>query len=175
MFRKRGYRATSMRDLASEVGMEAASLYNHIRSKQEILQELLLQVANRFTRQMARIKEASNTSLEKLEKLVEVHVQMTIDHTDAIALIPNEWVHLTEPALGEFTRLRDEYEKDFLQIIKDCIENGYLQPVNPRIALFSILSTLRWLYAWYNRNKDFDPGQLKDEMVRCLIDGLKRS
>ena len=56
MFREKGFSATSMRDLAETIGIEAASLYNHIRSKNEILEAICFEVANRF-----------NTHLETIE------------------------------------------------------------------------------------------------------------
>jgi len=48
LFREKGFKAASMRDLAEAVGVEAASLYNHIKSKTELLHELCFSVANRF-------------------------------------------------------------------------------------------------------------------------------
>ena len=59
LFRLKGYKATSMRDIAQEVGMEAASLYNHISNKQEILAELMMHIAELFTDGMENIQKSS--------------------------------------------------------------------------------------------------------------------
>ena len=59
LFREKGYRGTSMRDIAKSVGLEAASLYNHIDSKQQILSELLMRLAHLFTEQMDEVNALS--------------------------------------------------------------------------------------------------------------------
>ncbi|MEL7147902.1 MAG: TetR/AcrR family transcriptional regulator [Bacteroidota bacterium] len=174
LFRKKGYKATSVRDIAQHVGMEAASLYNHIKSKQEILSELLLEMAHLFTKGMEAIDSSSYTPIIKLERLISMHVKFAVEHTDSISLITNEWVHLEGHTYQEFVDLRDTYERKFEQIIKDCVDQGYFAPVNTEIALFSILSTLRWLYSWYTKNKNMNPVELEKEFIHCLLDGLKK-
>lgn len=162
-----------MRDIAREMGIEAASLYNHISSKQLILKELLLQIATLFTVGMKEVTESDNSPILKLEALIKLHVQLTVDHTNAISLIPNEWIHLKEPYIKDFLQLRDTYEKDFRAIIKTCIQDNHLTASDPDLALFSILSTLRWLYSWYSKHKDIDVEVLKKELIKNLIYGLK--
>jgi TetR/AcrR family transcriptional regulator, cholesterol catabolism regulator len=169
MFRKRGYQATSMRDIAKELGMEAPSLYNHIRSKQQILSELLLMVADEFTQGMAKVKRSVGPESAQLEQLVKLHVDITMEHSDAVSLLTGEWVHLEKEVAEEFIKKRDAYEQDFRTILKASIEKGHLEKVDVELALFSILSTLRWLYSWCGRNPEVNRRKLEKQMVKILL------
>ena len=173
-FRKKGYLATSMRNIAEEAGIQAPSIYNHFKKKHVILEELLMGIAQEFTKNMKDIKSSSISALEKMEKVIELHVRLTVEHTDAIALVTSEWIHLEEPALKKYTRLRNKYEKDFKTIIEEGKKKKEFQEVDTDLAMFSILSTLRWLYSWYSKNKSSNPEELKVQMIRCLLDGLKK-
>ena len=174
LFRQKGYKATSVRIIASELGMEAASLYNHISSKQEILKELLLEMAGLFTTGMNSIEISDADSFQKLENLVALHVHLTFEFPNEIALITGEWVHLEEPAYGQYITLRNEYEQKFKSIIRQGMEDGHLENTDIDIALFSILSTLRWLYSWVSRHKEISPEMLEKEMKRTLLEGVKK-
>jgi len=169
LFRKRGYTATSMRDIASELSMEAPSLYNHISGKQQLLEELLMMVAEAFTAGMKEVKESKLDNIEKLEHLIRLHVDITVSHTDAVSLLTNEWVHLEGDMASTFAKLKDKYEEDLRKIMKACIKDGSLEQVNVDLALFSMLSTLRWLYSWYTRNPNVNKIELEREMVRLLV------
>lgn len=172
LFREKGYQATSMRDIAKAVGIQGASLYNHIKSKQELLVELLLFIANLFTKEMNEINKSSLPPVEKIKRLIGLHVKYTAEHTDAISIIASEWVHLEEPVSSQYLNLRNAYERKFEKIIADCIKEGSFEKVNTKIALFSILSTLRWLYSWYSNQKNINPIELEQEMIHCLLTGL---
>ena len=175
LFRKRGFKATSMRDIAEAVGIKAASIYNHIKSKQELLSELLMEIAIVFTKEMRMIQQTSLDAKQKLERLIALHVRLTIEHTDAIALIAGEWVHLEEEEKLQYVRLRDEYENQFKSIIEQGKAEGLFKQLDTEIILFSTLSTLRWLYSWYSRNRDFDPIELEQQMTACLIHGMLKN
>lgn len=161
-----------MRDIAREVGMEAASLYNHISSKQLILSDLLMEIAKLFTQGMEEIDSSENSDQKKLEALISLHVDITAAHTDSISLLPSEWVHLQEPNLKEYIGLRDAYERKFRTITESVIDRGGIE-MDSDIALFSILSTLRWLYSWYTKYKVEDIDKLKADLIQNLIHGLR--
>jgi AcrR family transcriptional regulator len=174
LFRKKGYQATSVRMIAAGLGMEASSLYNHISSKQEILRELLLNTAELFTAGLSEIEQSPKNIFEKLESLVALHIQLTLEFPNQISLITGEWVHLEEPALQQYIKLRNEYEHRFKSIISQGMKEEYLDQMDVDIALFSILSTLHWLYSWVGRHKNIDRADLEIQMKKCLLTGLKK-
>ena len=174
LFRKQGYKATNMRQLAEAVGVKAASLYNHISNKEELLQELLMDMAHLFTKSMSTVKSSSLAPVQKLERLIADYVRYTVEYTDAISLLTGEWVHLADRPKKEFLKLRDNYEDGFRQILNECIQAGDFKKIDVDIALFSTLSTLRWLYSWYSKHQQTNPLELERQVTRLLIDGLRK-
>ena len=65
LFKEKGYSAVTMRDLAAEMGIKAASLYNHITSKQDILQTIIISLAEEFTEGMNKVIRSEKSSIEK--------------------------------------------------------------------------------------------------------------
>lgn len=173
LFRKSGYSATTMRMIAKAAGMEAASLYNHISSKQDLLEELLFSVAGAFTEGMSGIERLKSDPYQKLEALVDLHIDLTLRWPDRIALVTGEWIHLEEPRLKEYLQLRNEYEAHFRKLMQEGMEQGILRKMNIELALYSILSSLHWLYSWTTRHPDTEPDMLRRELKTSLLSGLK--
>src|SRR5690606_39957196 len=81
LFKEKGYSAVTMRDLATTMGIKAASLYNHITSKQDILKNIIISLAEEFTQEMNLIKNSNHSAIEKLQMIVALHVQITVKNT----------------------------------------------------------------------------------------------
>src|SRR3954454_19291326 len=79
LFKEKGYGATSMRDIADAIGVEAPSLYNHISSKKEILQEICFRIASVFMAQIKRVELSDQPVLKKLELIIRFHIRMMLD------------------------------------------------------------------------------------------------
>lgn len=172
LFKEKGYSAVSMRDIAQQMDIKAASLYNHIKGKQEILSSLILHVAREFTNSTQRITSEDSSPLQRLKKLIEVHIDITLHHADAIAALNNDWMHLNGQDLLDFIAMRDQYEENFRNIIKQGIQEQQIKAKEPEVILFSILSTLRTLYLWNEKRGKLEVNVLKKELVAVLISGI---
>jgi AcrR family transcriptional regulator len=174
MFREKGFPATSMRDLADVVGIEAASLYNHIQSKAEILQEIIYRTATDCNIHLDSLEEEKLTGIQKVESLIRFHAQMMLERFDDYAVMINEWIHLGEPYLTNFTIQRRNYVQKMESIIQEGIDNKEMKPVLPYVAMLTILSSVRGLEFWHRSGKKIDPKTIEDNMVAFLINGLKK-
>lgn len=175
MFREKGFPATSMRDLAEAVGIEAASLYNHIQSKSEILQEIVFRISNECNVHMETLEKDTMPGIKKIESLIRFHVQMMLNRFDDYTVMINEWIHLTEPYLTNFTTQRRNYVQKMEAIIDEGIRNKEMKPVLPYVAMLTILSSVRGLEFWHRSGKNVSPQTMEDNMVMHLISGLKKS
>ena len=172
LFKEKGYNAVSMRDIAQAMRMKAASLYNHISGKQEILATLIMEVAIEFTKAMNGVALEPITSVAKIEKIINFHIDITVNYSDNIAALNNDWMHLEGDDRKKVVQMREDYEENFRNIIKDGITKGEIKMQHPEVILFSILSTLRTLYLWNEKRGKLDVNILKKDMVKTLITGI---
>jgi AcrR family transcriptional regulator len=174
LFKEKGYSAVSMRDIATVMGMKAASLYNHIKSKQEILSIIILSLAENFTDGMEKIVKSEKSINEKLQDIISLHIQITVDHPSGMASMNSDWMHLEEK-LDYYIMLRDGYEDNFRKLIIQGIKHKEISDVNPEVMLFSILSTLRSLYLWIPKKEDVSIKNLDVELSKVLLEGVINS
>jgi len=172
LFITRGYRATSMRELALSVGVEAPSLYNHIGSKGELLNDICFRIAETFTSQLDLVEKQPGTAAGKLELVIRFHIRMMLDHFDEVYVANHEWKHLGEPWLSDFLARRRSYEKRMVALVEKGIRSKELRPINPYVAVQNILSTVRGIEFWHRHKKNLSAEDLERDMVTHLLIGL---
>ena len=171
LFKEKGYSAVTMRDLAKTMGIKAASLYNHIKSKQEILSNIIISLAEEFTLGVEEIQQMEITNVQKLNRIIALHVSITSDNQYGMASLNNDWMHLEEH-LAHYLRLRVDYEDKLRRIIDEGIANKELKSGNAEVILFSVLSTLRSLYIWIPNKDDLNSDELAADLSNVLLTGI---
>jgi len=173
LFKEKGFGGATMRDLAERVGIEAASMYNHIRSKDEILEEICFGIGRKYDEQLAEIDQTKITCSEKIEAIIAFHIQMIIDDSNAVSVLNNDWKFLNSEKMVEFKTMRNEYEKHLAAIITKGIEEGAFKPINVSVALFTLLSSLRWVELWYKPSRGMSKEELAKDISAILMNGIK--
>ncbi len=174
MFRDKGFAASSMRDLAETVGIEAASLYNHIRSKHEMLEAICFEVANIFTLNMDMVEASSQPSIRKIETLIRFHIRQMVNNYEDVYVSDHEWKHLEDPYLSNFQTQRRNYRKRFAGIIEEGIRKNEIRKIDAPTAVLIILHAVSGIESWHRSTAKINAGELEDNMVMIMIDGLRK-
>jgi TetR/AcrR family transcriptional regulator, cholesterol catabolism regulator len=175
LFREKGYAASSMRDLAHKLGIEAASLYSHIKSKEEILHHLCFDMAAEFRKSLDEVEQLNVPASEKLRLGIIGHVNVMAKDLTASAVFMNEHRHLSQPYLRDFLLLRINYINRFKAIIEDGIRSGeFKQSIDTKLSVMTLFSSLNWMPQWYNPDAAIDSNEIGRQLSDMLISGLKR-
>jgi len=174
LFREKGYKAASMRDLAELVGVEAASLYNHIKSKAELLHTICVNVANDFWENINEIESQEISSIQKVEKILRYHIRQMINRYEDVYVSDREWKHLTEPYLSNFHTQRREYRKKIAAIIEQGIRDGEIKNIDAPTAVLILLHAVSGIDSWHRSKQKISASALEQHMVTLLIDGFKK-
>jgi TetR/AcrR family transcriptional regulator, cholesterol catabolism regulator len=176
LFREKGYVASSMRDLAQKLGIEAASLYSHIRSKEEILHNICFDMAAEFRKSLEEVEKQGNlTASERLRRGIIGHVQVMARDLTASAVFMNEHRHLSQPYLRDFLLLRINYINRFKAIIEDGVRSGeFKSTIDKKLAVMTLFSSFNWMPQWYEPGGAIDSVELGRQLNDMLVNGLKK-
>ncbi len=174
LFRDKGYSATSMRDLAEAVDLKAPSIYNHFLSKEEILRHICFENAHRFLDGLSEIEKMKSSAGEKLRALIRMHILIATEDATSIIAFNDEWRHLSEPFLSEFSDIRRDYERRFQAIIEEGIRKGEIKDINPFVVTYTIFSSMRWLYDWFKPGRSISAEDIEGYIAQLLMEGLEK-
>jgi AcrR family transcriptional regulator len=176
LFKEKGYAAASMRDLAQLLGIEAASLYSHIKSKEEILRSLCFDMAAEFRKSLEEVENQNLSASEKLRKGIVGHIQVMAKDLTASAVFMNEHRHLSQPFLRDFLLLRINYINRFKNIIEQGIATGeFKKTIDKKLAVMTLFSSLNWMPMWYDPSGLIEPIELGVQLSDMLVNGLKQN
>lgn len=151
LFRQHGYHATSMRDIASAVGMLPGSIYYHFASKDELLVTVYREGVSRIAERLDAAVAGKKEPWQQLEAACIAHLQTLLDHSDyaqvVIRVLPDD-----APAVRvRLAALRDQYEERFKDLVAALDLPAYVDRHYLRLLL---LGALNWSQVWYRRGGD---------------------
>jgi AcrR family transcriptional regulator len=172
LFQEKGYLASSMRELANRVGIEASSLYSHISSKAEILSKICFDTAHMYISKWKDIDKQNSSTIEKLEMLIDFHVQMAFDNPVSVTVFNDEWRHLNDEERKAFLALRKQYESLIVKSIRKGINANEIQALQAETICFTLLNGLKWVHFIQGKTHSQTKERMQKELKSILLNGI---
>src|SRR4051812_36621977 len=173
LFKEKGYKAASMRELATAVGVEAASLYNHIASKNDLLNAICMNVANRYTTFIDNIENEQCRVINKFEKLLRFHVKEMLVNYEEVYVTDHDWRNMEEPHLSEYREMRRNYRKRFAAIVQRGVDNEEIKLVDANSAVMIFINAIGAVDQWHRIVHKVNRKDLEDNIITILVDGIR--
>ncbi|HEY8449898.1 MAG TPA: TetR/AcrR family transcriptional regulator [Bacillota bacterium] len=178
LFSGKGYHATTMRDIAERLGLQAGSLYVHINSKEELLYEIIDRAADRFLRAVraadAEAKERGAAPGERLRLAMRAHMRVMAENRATAIVFFHEWKFLDQERRRRVRAKRDTYEELFRAILREGMETGAFRHINVRLAGLALMSLCNWFYQWFSPEGPLSAEAIADQFAEFMLRGIER-
>ena len=174
LFRERGFRATTLDDIVTPLGMSKASLYTYFRAKEEILAAISRETIERFTRELALVRGSDLSPDEKLRRIVRGHVRFVIANRSFLTVFFSEETNLPPRFARALAAQKDRYDKGVESIVVEGARRGVFRDVPPRLVVFGLLGMLNWLYKWYDPRGRWGAEEISAGFLSLVEGGLLR-
>ena len=174
LFRERGYRATTLDDIAARLGMSKASLYTYFHAKEEMLAAISRQTIATFTRELSLVLRSDLAPEDKLRRVVRDHVRFVIANRSFLTVFFSEETNLPPRLAHALAAQKDRYDKGVESIVVEGARRGVFRDVPPRLVVFGLLGMLNWLYKWYNPRGRWGAEEISAGFLSLVEGGLLR-
>ncbi|GIH68758.1 putative transcriptional regulator TetR family protein [Sphaerimonospora thailandensis] len=176
LFARKGFQATTVREIALEAGILSGSLYHHFDSKETIVDEVLRTFLDDVTARYRAALSGDGDPRSVLSEMVRVGFGSLDAHRAAITVMQNDWSYLRslpDDRFGYLDRAEDEVERMWVEQIRRGQAVGqFRSDVDPKLTYRMIRDTV-WVTArWFRPDGHLDTGALADHFVKVLFDGL---
>jgi AcrR family transcriptional regulator len=170
LFHERGFSATSTRELAEHLGIQRASLYHHIRSKEDLLFAISME-------SLAHIQAAVESVPEepggRLRAAVRMHLVTALSERDMHSTMLTELRALTPERRGQVIEQRAKYEALLSGIIAEEHAAGRVRDdLSPRRLTLALLNLLNWTIFWFDVDGEMSVHDVVDLLSTVYFDGV---
>lgn len=169
LFRNKGYERTTVRDLASAVGIQSGSIFHHFKSKDEILRSVMEETLSYNTALMDAALAEAGSARERVLALIRCELQSIMGgRGEAMAVLVYEWRSLSAEGQAKVLALRDLYEQLWLRVLGEAKEAGYIKG-DVFITRRFLMGALSWTTTWFSAQGSMTLDQLADEALMMVL------
>jgi AcrR family transcriptional regulator len=172
-FYRNGYHGTSLREIASDVGIRTPSLYNYIGSKQRLLYELMTDVMTQLhDRTRTAIEQVGDRPADRLKAAISAFVLFNVEHPHEAAVSDAGFAALSDEQRRTIIELRDRFDDLFAEAIDDGLADGSFHAADAGLAKTTILSACARVYFWHRPDGRLAPDEVAAAVSDYLVRGL---
>ncbi|WP_043631678.1 TetR/AcrR family transcriptional regulator [Nonomuraea candida] len=174
LFARKGFQATTVREIADEAGILSGSLYHHFDSKETIVDEVLSTFLDDLIARYRAALDSGSDARTVLSEMVRIGFGTLEPHRAAITVMQNDWNYLRQfERFNYLVKAEDEVEQMWVTQIKAGQAAGLFRPdVDPKLTYRMIRDTIWVAVRWFRPGGRLNTTALAEHYITVLFDGL---
>jgi len=171
LFYKAGFVKASIRDISQKVGIAKSSVYEHFKSKDDILYQIIIDLNTFVVRELKQAAGMHDSPLESLRAMIFWQVCVTTEKRKEVKIYIEEQYQLP-PRLRK-SALKGHRQVYKLYYDKICEINQDLLPDMNRIAMaFANFGMINWVYRWFREDGEMTIEEVAEVIIRIFFNGI---
>jgi AcrR family transcriptional regulator len=173
LFAEKGYRATTVREIADAAGILSGSLYHHFDSKESIGDEILSGFINQVLTDYRGAVASAQTPRVTIEQIVRSTSHTLSQHRAALAMLQNDWSFFSsQPRFAYLPKALHEFESIWITQLELGKESGLFRADLDAKLTYRLMRDVLWIPAQWRRTSGYTTDQVVDGFLRILFDGI---
>ena len=172
LFSTKGFKGTSIRDIANEMNMSISNIYHYFGNKEGLLLAVLEHSSKSLLEKLGDISRMDLKPLDRLKLIVKTHIKLSDFYKKEVKIFFLDEEHLSPEGL----EINSQTQQQILKIYRDALKNlkkeGLLGPRSITITAFNILGIINWQLRWYKADGSMSLEQVADEIVPFMLNGI---
>lgn len=173
LFGARGYRATSLLDVATEAGVTKQAIYYHFSGKEALLVELHERIVSEAVSHARTVVDGELDPGVALGRILEQHVVTLLRNVDANLTLNRERGALSPESESRIRTREREYEAILRRVYRSGAADGVFRDVDPTLAVGALLGACNWAYQWFRPGCGMGVHRVARELSALLADGYR--
>lgn len=174
VFAVKGYRASTMQDIAEAMDVTPGALYYYIRGKEELLEEIGAEPINHLIAMAEEVESGDQSPIEKIRAIVHGHLRLMMRERSLFLVSYRERIELPETKRRALVDLEDRYYDILRRIVVSAMESGALQAESPTVTTLALLGMVNWTLLWYRENKSLQIDEVAEMYFGLFLHGLEK-
>ena len=167
LFYARGFNATTLDDIAAELGVTKPFIYTHFRSKVDLLAALCKPTIEMSMAAVEAAARQPGTPTQRLFRAMVDFTKVVLQRQANIAIYFREEKNLTREALDEINALRKQFDRVLSQLLREGVAAGEFRVQDVSLTALAIGGMISWAYTWHRPAGRFALDEMGNQMA-CL-------
>ncbi len=172
LFAAKGFRGTSIRDIAQAMGMSISNIYHYFGSKEGLLLAILEESSQRLVDRLKEITQKDMEPLERFKLLLETHIRISEARMNEAKIFSLDEEHLSPEGNKVNRQIQREILEIYLGELKTLKKLGYIQSRDLTVTAFNIFGTINWLLRWYRTDGPLSLENICREIISFILFGI---